>query len=118
MTLLLYHVVFKVNVAGLCAKSFQGCDFESEGQKRVNMCFQHMFKSRFVFHSWTESQKPLPPCEKEAQLSEENHVELHDCTCLWLYVKDQMSKSFPGEVGDRHQELFENWLLDRMIAKN
>lgn len=69
------------------------------------------------FTKRTESQIPLPPCEKEAQLSDESHVELHDLTCLWLYVKDQMGKSFPGEVVDRHQELFDNGLLGQMVAK-
>ena len=48
------------------------------------------------------------PCQKEAQLSEQNHLDLHDLTCLWLFVKKAMSASFPGEVVERHQELFDN----------
>ena len=50
--------------------------------------------------------------QKEVQRGEEAQIHLHDMICLWLWMKKKMKESFPGEVLDRHQTLFDNGILD------
>ena len=40
---------------------------------------------------------------------------LHDCVCLWLWLLPRLEKQFPGEVVEKHKELFEKGLLAKYI---
>jgi len=56
---------------------------------------------------------PSKPChlstwQKLSQLTEEQHADLHDLTCCWLWVKERLKKQFPGELVEKHEELFYN----------
>ena len=47
------------------------------------------------------------PGQKQQQLSEDGHIHLFDCTCLWLWLRDHMAKTFPGDVISKHDTLWE-----------
>ena len=49
--------------------------------------------------------------QKEVQRNDEAQHQIHDATCLWLWVKTKMADAFPGDVVDRHQKLFDNGCL-------
>ena len=50
----------------------------------------------------------LSTWQKRSQLTEEQHADLHDVTCCWLWVKERLKKQFPGELVGKHEELFSN----------
>lgn len=49
-----------------------------------------------------------PCCQKAAQISEDEHLALHDICCCWIWVRDQMQRSFNKDIMDKHDDLFEN----------
>ena len=44
--------------------------------------------------------------QKQQQMDLESHIMLHDVACLWVWLLPKLSSTFPGEVVDRHIELF------------
>lgn len=46
------------------------------------------------------------PLQKNAQLNEQQHLQLFDVVCLWLHLVPKMSAEFPQAVMDQHWELF------------
>ena len=48
-----------------------------------------------------------------AQMDEAAHVVLHDCVLLWHWLLPKLYQEFPGNVVDRHHELFMKGRLDR-----
>jgi len=49
--------------------------------------------------------------QKLAQLDDEAQMLLHDCCCLWVYVRAALKKSFNSEIISRHDEMFEKGYL-------
>ena len=47
-----------------------------------------------------------PPFQKQAQRSEEEHHELHDICCAWLWARKKMETEFTKDVIDRYTGLF------------
>ena len=51
-------------------------------------------------------------CQKLSQLSDEQHADLHDVACCWVWIREQLKKHFPGEMVEKHDEMFANgWLI-------
>ena len=46
------------------------------------------------------------PLQKAAQVDEEQSMALFDICCLWVWLKEKMTKEFPGEIVDQHTVLF------------
>ena len=58
---------------------------------------------------WRDSCSPPHPStlpQKNSQLSEEDHMLLYDSCCLFLYLVPKLQAEFPGDVVDKHVELF------------
>ena len=115
---------------GLYEASFQGLHVEEEGLNPAKG--QRVFKScsiskpicffvillfliSFLFVAFVTSlQHWLLPHnrQKECQRGEEQQIMIHDCVCLWLWVKEKMINTFQGEIIERHQALFDGGHLD------
>jgi hypothetical protein len=39
-------------------------------------------------------------------MTEEEHAALHDITCCWLWIRENMLTAFPGELVTKHDALF------------
>ena len=49
--------------------------------------------------------------QKQAQMDEESHVNLHDVVCLWIWLKKKMVDAFPSSVVDKYDSLFHKGFL-------
>ena len=49
--------------------------------------------------------------QKLAQLNEEQHQHLHDLTCLWVYIMPRLEETFPGNVVQKHLQMFWDGIL-------
>ena len=68
--------------------------------------------TNLVFLEWMGLFQLGPPSQKAAQLSEDDHVALHDITCCWLWLRAYMERTFTASVVSQHIELFENGHFD------
>ena len=46
-------------------------------------------------------------CQKNAQLSEDEHILLHDICCCWIWLREKLAQSFPTAVVEKYDGLFE-----------
>ena len=51
--------------------------------------------------------------QKQAQLSEDNHLLLHDCVCLWIWLRERLAQAYPSHEVDKYTELFEKGMLGK-----
>lgn len=49
--------------------------------------------------------------QKDAQLSLEEHVELMDRTCLWIWLKPKLAAEIDGSLMHKYEELWQNGFL-------
>ena len=50
-------------------------------------------------------------CQKLSQLTEEQHADLHDVACCWVWIREQLLTRFPGDMVNKRDEMFANGLL-------
>ena len=67
---------------------------------------RRFIQSEGTFKSWIPR-----PCQKQAQLTEEQHLVLHDCVCLWVWLQPLMTAAFPNKDVEKYAELFEKGML-------
>ena len=57
-------------------------------------------------------------CQKLSQLSDEQHADLHDVACCWVWIREQLKKHFTGEMVEKHNEMFASgWLISKKCSK-
>ncbi|CAK9037631.1 unnamed protein product [Durusdinium trenchii] len=44
--------------------------------------------------------------QKMAQLSEDEHIHLHDICCLWVWLRAELEGAFPSNMVDKYTDLF------------
>ena len=49
--------------------------------------------------------------QKLQQLTEEQHVLLHDICCLWVWLEPKLRSSFSGAICDKHCKMFSDGML-------
>lgn len=49
--------------------------------------------------------------QKQAQLCEDSHVLLHDCVCLWVWIREELAHAYPNHEVEKYTEFFEKGML-------
>ena len=65
---------------------------------------------------WIDVNSCAPAAQKQAQLCEEEHVELHDVCCAWIWVREKMSTMFTDKVLEKYDGMFKDGYLGKKIV--
>ena len=63
---------------------------------------------------WIDVSACAPAAQKQAQLGEDEHIELHDVCCAWIWVREKMTTMFTDKVMEKYDGMF----LDGSLGKS
>ena len=65
---------------------------------------------------WIDVRACAPAAQKQAQLGEDEHLELHDVCCAWIWVRGKMSTMFTEPVMEKYDGMFMDGYLGNFFC--